>query len=92
MMMTVVHKVPVSQAKAQLAELVRRAEDGEDVQLTRHGETVARIQAERKRRKTPEEIRAVIAKVQADVRTKGVEGEDAARSQDFLYDDDGLPG
>ena len=35
--------IPVSDAKALLSELVRRAEHGEDVVLTRHGLTVARL-------------------------------------------------
>ncbi|MCE2521460.1 MAG: hypothetical protein J4G15_16980, partial [Alphaproteobacteria bacterium] len=35
--------------------------------------------------------RAVIAAMQAAVGQRGTEGADAARSQDFLYGDDGLP-
>jgi prevent-host-death family protein len=34
-------QVSVSDAKAQLTDLVRRAEDGEDIVLTRHGQPVA---------------------------------------------------
>jgi prevent-host-death family protein len=33
-------QISVSEAKAQLTELVRRAEPGEDVFLTRHGQKV----------------------------------------------------
>ena len=36
-------RISVSEAKAQLTELVRRAELGEEVVLTRHGQDVARI-------------------------------------------------
>jgi prevent-host-death family protein len=36
-------RVPVSEAKGQLTELVRRAEAGEEVILTRHGHAVARL-------------------------------------------------
>ena len=34
-------RISVSEAKAQLTELVRRAESGEEVVLTRHGQDVA---------------------------------------------------
>ncbi len=37
--------VPITEAKAQLTELVRRAENGEEVVLTRHGKPAARIVA-----------------------------------------------
>jgi prevent-host-death family protein len=35
--------VPASDAKAKLSELLRRAEDGEDIVITRNGQPVARI-------------------------------------------------
>ncbi|BCH10619.1 antitoxin [Mesorhizobium sp. 131-3-5] len=35
--------VSISEAKAKLSELVRRAEAGEDIALTRHGKIVARL-------------------------------------------------
>lgn len=35
--------------------------------------------------------RAAIAVVRADVKDKRTEGPSATRSQDFLYDEDGLP-
>ena len=38
-------EVPVSEAKGQLTELVRRAEAGDDIILTRHGQPAARIVA-----------------------------------------------
>lgn len=84
--------VPVSEAKAQLTDLVRRVEAGEDVVLTRHGRDVVRLVAvAAKPRHTPEERRAIIHQVQKSARAKLPVGLDAARSQDFLYGDDGLP-
>ncbi len=35
--------VPVSEAKAKFAELIRRAEAGEEILLTRNGKPVARL-------------------------------------------------
>ena len=83
-------RVSVTDAKGQLTDLVRRAEAGDDVILTRHGQPAVRLVAIRAvgdpaaRRKLMEAIRRSGA-------AKAVTGEAAARSQDFLYDDDGLP-
>lgn len=83
-----VMKISVSEAKAQLTELVRRAEAGEEVVLTRHGQPAARLIAMSARR-TPEERRAILETLRASNPTPGP---DAARSQDFLYNDEtGLP-
>jgi prevent-host-death family protein len=80
----------VTEAKAQLAELVRRAEAGDEIILTRHGEAAVRLVPVRAipdreaRRKLLEAVRASgMAKANA--------GPRAARSQDFLYDNRGLP-
>ncbi len=82
-------RVSVTEAKEQLAELVRRAEAGEEVVLTRYGRATVRMTPVR-RHLDAESRRAVIAAVQASAR-RGFPGPDAARSQDFLYGDDGLP-
>lgn len=82
-------RIAVSEAKAQLTDLVRRAEEGEDVILTRHGQPVARLQPIQ-----PAVGAAARARVIARARAAaGLQppGPDSARSQDFLYDDDGLP-
>ncbi len=85
--------VPVSEAKARLTSLVRQAESGEDVFLTRNGRRVARITAAKARHVlTPQERMAVIRKAQASAEGKFEPGFSAARSADFLYGDDGLPG
>jgi prevent-host-death family protein len=39
--------VPIHQAKSQLSELIRAAEQGEEVVLTRHGKPVVRLVAAR---------------------------------------------
>lgn len=84
-------KISVSEAKAQLTDLVRRAEAGEEVVLTRHGQDAVRIVPVRAR-KSPAEILAMIEEIQEAAAAKMTAGPSAARSQDFLYDDDGLPG
>lgn len=37
------HEVPAAEAEARLAELLRRAERGEEIAITRDGRTVARL-------------------------------------------------
>ena len=80
----------VSDAKAQLTDLVRRAEQGDEIILTRHGHPAVRIvpiQA------APDlaERRRVMDEIFAQATAKATPGPSAARSQDFLYDEDGLP-
>jgi len=82
-------RVSVTDAKGQLTELVRRAEAGDDVILTRHGHAAVRLvpvrtMPDRKSR------RALLDAVRASATAAA--GPSAARSQDFLYGDDGLPG
>ena len=83
-------EIPISAAKAQLTDLVRRAEAGDDVILTRHGQATVRLvpvatRPDRAAKKTLlEAIRAGAS--------EATPGPSAARSQDFLYDEDGLPG
>jgi prevent-host-death family protein len=80
--------IPVSEAKAQLTELVRRAEAGDDVVLTRHGHPAVRLVPIRTR-PDKEARRAALEEILASA--KPTPGPDAAHSQDFLYDEDGLP-
>ncbi|WP_372707619.1 type II toxin-antitoxin system Phd/YefM family antitoxin [Brevundimonas sp.] len=83
--------VSISDAKAQLTDLVRRAEAGEHVVLTRHGREVIRLAPVRTpNQKTRDERAAAIRAAQAMVGDLPADF-DAARSQDFLYDEDGLP-
>ena len=82
--------IPVTEARARLSELMRRAEAGEEIVLTRHGKPAARIVPAAP---PPDERarRALIASVQADARQRIAPGPTAARSQDFLYDGCSLP-
>lgn len=86
-------KVSVSDAKAQLTELVRRAEAGEEVVLTRHGQPAVRLVVVEKKPLTPEERRKIIDDVVASIpdSVRATWTTDAAHSQDFLYDENGLP-
>ena len=84
-------EVSVSEAKAQLTDLVRRAEAGEEIVLTRHGHGVIKLVPVAARPSSTER-RALMEAVRRSGRAKATEGESAERSQDFLYDDEGLPG
>lgn len=83
--------VPLSDAKARLTELVRKAEAGEEVVLTRHGHPAARIvpvapaiDVDARRR--------LFRELRESARLKALPGPGAAHAADFLYDEDGLPG
>ena len=83
-------EVSLTAAKAQLTDLVRRAEAGEEVILTRRGAPVARIAPvgpKPSREGLADRLRALAEEASA----KALPGPCAARSQDFLYDEDGLP-
>lgn len=82
--------VSVSEAKGQLTDLVRRAEAGEEIVLTRHGQAVVRL-APVKRAMDRAARFELLESVRASAAAKATAGPTAARSQDFLYDDDGLP-
>ena len=83
-------RISVSEAKAQLTELVRRAEAGEDIVLTRHGRAAIRF-APLTPMKSRAERERIIEAIVAGCPLPAEPGRSAARSQDFLYDDDGLP-
>ena len=83
-------RVSVSEAKGQLTDLVRRAEAGDEVVLTRHGHAAVRLipvkaALDRKSR------RALLEAARAAGAANAKAGSSAARSQDFLYEEDGLP-
>ena len=81
-------EISVTDAKAQLTELVRRAEAGDEVVLTRHGHPAVRL-VPVKRPRDRKVLRALVEEIWATA--KPSPGPSAARSQDFLYDEDGLP-
>jgi prevent-host-death family protein len=82
--------ISIKDAEGDLAGLLDRVEAGEDIVVTREGHPPVRLVAEpvvtlpRFRREVIDEItrRAV---------TEALPGPDAAHSQDFLYDEFGLP-
>jgi prevent-host-death family protein len=83
-------KISVTEAKGQLTDLVRRAEAGDEVILTRHGHPSVRLVPiktvpDRKTR------RALLEAARASCASRAAQGPSAARSQDFLYGEDGLP-
>lgn len=83
-------QLAITDAKARLTDLVRRAEAGEEVVLTRHGHAVVRLVAVHA--KASAENRAkLIDDVRAKAAAKVTAGPAAAQSQDFLYDHQGLP-
>jgi prevent-host-death family protein len=88
--------IAVSDAKAQLTELVRRAEAGENIVLTRRGRPVVALKpVELPRREwTAEELaerRRKLLEISEQAAKKALPGPDAAHSADYLYDEDGLP-
>ena len=83
-------RIAVTNAKGQLTELIRRAEAGEEVVLTRHGQAVVRL-VPVEVPVAPEARRKLLEAARASGADKARPGESAARSQDFLYGSDGLP-
>jgi prevent-host-death family protein len=83
-------KISVSEARARLTDLVRRAEAGDDVILTRHGRPAARLVAIRQARDRGTR-RRILEAAREQASRKAIQGPDAARSQDVLYDEHGMP-
>ena len=83
-------EIPISRAGRALSALIRRAEAGEEVLLTRHGEAVARL-LPLATRPTAEEKRRILLEARADARRRRRAVLEAATSHDFLYDAHGLP-
>ena len=82
--------VSVSDAKGQLTDLVRRAEAGDEIILTRHGQPAVRL-VPIGRKPARADRRRILEALRTAGSQKAIPGPDAARSQDFLYDDSGLP-
>jgi prevent-host-death family protein len=84
-------RIAVTNAKAQLTELIHRAEAGEEIVLTRHGRAVVRL-VPVEAAVAPAARRKLLEAVRASGAAKAQGGESAPESQDFLYGPDGLPG
>lgn len=83
-------QVSVTNAKGRLTDLVRRAEAGDEVILTRHGHAAVRL-VPVQRPRTLEDRKSLIDRLSASASAKATPGPCAARSQDWLYDENGLP-
>ena len=83
-------EISVTDAKAQLTDLVRRAEAGDEIVLTRHGQPAVRL-VPVKPKLTFEEKMALFESVRGAGAADAANYPDAAHSQDFLYDEFGLP-
>ena len=83
-------EISVTAAKAQLTELLRRAEAGEDVVLTRRGQPVVRL-VPVYAIQTPQARRALLEATRRSAAAGVRAGPGADRSQDFLYGEDGQP-
>ncbi len=83
-------RISVSEAKGQLTELVRRAEAGDEIILTRHGQAAVRL-VPINAAPDPNARRTLLEAVRASGAARTTPGPPAARSQDFLYGEDGLP-
>jgi len=79
-----------------LSELVKHVAAGEDVVLTYQGSNVARLMPLTTNNpicapSTRESKMALMDRIRKAGARKALVGRDGARSQDFLYDEDGLP-
>ena len=83
-------KVSVKDAEARLSELVRRAEAGDEIILTSDGGAAVRLVPVRHSQATAAR-REVLEAVRTSGASRAIKGSTAARSQDFLYGEDGLP-
>ena len=88
--------VNIADAVGHLDELVRRAEQGEEIVLTRDGRSVAQlgpiVRASERRVMTPEERWAAIDAIVKDAAAKAIRTDKPGHNHDELYDDEsGLP-
>jgi prevent-host-death family protein len=82
--------ISVTDAKGQLTDLVRRAEAGDEIILTRHGQPAVRLVPVRSL-PDPKARRNLLEAVRMSGVARATSGPSAARSQDFLYGEGGLP-
>ncbi len=82
--------IPITEAKAQLTELVRRAENGETVVLTRHGKPAVRL-VPAEQPKPGRLDRALIDEITRRAVAKFKPGELPTSDTDDMYDEGGLP-
>ena len=83
-------RISVNEATGQLTDLVRRAEAGDEVILTRDGHAAVRLVPVSPKPDIAAR-RSLLEALRTSARGKATAGPSAARSQDFLYNEDGLP-
>ncbi len=86
--------VSLTEAKAKLTDLVRRAEAGEEIVLTRHGKPAVRLEVVVDNERDANEIAARLERLREISRRgkrKALPGPPADRAADILYDEHGLP-
>jgi len=81
-------QISVTDAKAQITDLVRRAEAGEKIVLTRHGQPVARL-VPIKPAQNRKARRAMVEALRQAARSQALPGLSDERYPDFLFD--GVP-
>ncbi len=85
-------RISIAEADGQLSDLVRLARGGEKIILTDDGNPVIRLAPMSSFIADAEEHDKLIERLQEEVRRKNLpSGPDAARSQDFLYDEYDIP-
>ncbi|MGV8936455.1 MAG: type II toxin-antitoxin system Phd/YefM family antitoxin [Allorhizobium sp.] len=85
-------RISLADAEGQLTELIRLAHQGEEILLLEDGRPIARLEPVPAFISDPVERDGFLRKLQDELRHKNLPpGPDAARSQDFLYDQHGLP-
>jgi prevent-host-death family protein len=67
----------IAEAKDQLSKLVRQAEDGEDVAITRHGRIVAHLRSAKSVGGHRRPSRELVAQIVERARARGTPGENA---------------
>jgi antitoxin (DNA-binding transcriptional repressor) of toxin-antitoxin stability system len=84
--------ISLKDADGHWAELIQRAERGEQIVLLRDGISIAQLGPPiSKPQLTPAERQLIIDEIVAEAGERGLPGPDAAHSADHLYDEFGLP-
>jgi prevent-host-death family protein len=84
-------RISVTEAKGQLTDLVRRAEAGDEIILTRHGQSAVQLVPVKSARLDARGRKELLEAIRASGAAKASPGPNATNSQDFLYDGNGMP-
>ena len=83
--------ISISDAAGQLIDLVRRAEAGEEIILTREGHAAVRLVPVNMPTDRASRL-VLLEEMRLAATAKTTTGPNATNSQDFLYGDEGMPG